>query len=357
MPDDFADRLLVWFDQHGRHDLPWQTPRTPYRVWLSEIMLQQTQVATVIPYFLRFVEKFASIAELAASPIDDVLAAWSGLGYYSRARNLHKAAVICVEHHGGDLPREFEALAELPGIGRSTAGAILAQAHGLRFPILDGNVKRVLSRHHGVRGWPGSTSTQKSLWEFADSHTPHERVVDYTQAIMDLGATVCVRSRPRCPQCPLESDCVANVEGLTAQLPGSKPSRALPTRATMMLIVHDGSGRLLLQRRPPVGVWAQLWSLPEAVDIESAKSDIATIATQRKDDIAFRHLPGFTHTFSHYKLDITPIACDVERSARIADVSESRWLLPEEAAQLGLPAPVRKLIEEFAKENRRAEIR
>jgi A/G-specific adenine glycosylase len=227
----------------------------------------------------------------------------------------------------------------------------------LRFPILDGNVKRVLSRYHGVRGWPGSTSTQKSLWEFADSHTPHERVVDYTQAIMDLGATVCVRSRPRCPQCPLASDCVANIEGLTAQLPESKPSRALPTRATMMLIVRDGSGRLLLQRRPSVGVWAQLWSLPEAADIESAKSSIATIATQRKDDIAFRHLRGFTHTFSHYKLDITPIACDVERVARIADVSESRWLLPEEAAQLGLPAPVRKLIEEFAKENRRAEIR
>ncbi len=357
MPDDFAGRLLVWFDQHGRHDLPWQIPRTPYRVWLSEIMLQQTQVATVIPYFLRFVEKFASLVQLAAAPIDDVLAAWSGLGYYSRARNLHKAAVVCVERYGGELPREFEPLSDLPGIGRSTAGAILAQAHGSRFPILDGNVKRVLSRYHGVRGWPGSTSVQNKLWEFADSHTPHERVVDYTQAIMDLGATVCTRVRPRCPRCPLANDCVANIEGLTMQLPESKPSRALPTRATMMLIVRDGSGRLLLQRRPSVGVWAQLWSLPEATDIESARSSIAMMTTQREGDIALRPLPRFTHTFSHYKLDITPIACDVERIARVADVSESRWLLPQEAARLGLPAPVRRLIEAFAEENERADKR
>ena len=347
--DNFAERLLAWFDEHGRHDLPWQTPRTPYRVWLSEIMLQQTQVATVIPYFLRFVEKFASVAELAAAPIDDVLAAWSGLGYYSRARNLHKAATICVERFGGELPRAFDELSDLPGIGRSTAGAILAQAHGARFAILDGNVKRVLSRYHGIRGWPGSTTVQKKLWEFAESHTPQERVVDYTQAIMDLGATVCTRTRPRCAQCPLASDCVANVEGLTALLPESKPSRALPTRETMMLIVRDTSGRLLLQRRPPVGVWAQLWSLPEAIDIESARSNVSAIAS-RDGDITFRHLPRFTHTFSHYRLDITPIACSVERSSRVADASDSRWLLPEEAARLGLPAPVRKLIEAFAKE-------
>jgi len=349
--DSFAERLLAWFDEHGRHDLPWQTPRTPYRVWLSEIMLQQTQVATVIPYFLRFVEKFASIGELAAAPLDDVLAAWSGLGYYSRARNLRNAATMCVELFDGELPREFDALSELPGIGRSTAGAILAQAHGARFAILDGNVKRVLSRYHGVRGWPGSTAAQKKLWEFAESHTPHARVVDYTQAIMDLGATVCTRARPRCAQCPLANDCVANIEGLTAQLPESKPARALPTRETMMLIIRDASGRLLLQRRPPVGVWAQLWSLPEAADIESATSNVSTIAS-RSSDITFRHLPRFTHTFSHYRLGITPIACDVERATRIADAPDNRWLLPEEAAQLGLPAPVRKLIEKFAREIR-----
>ncbi len=350
MPDGFAERLLAWFDEHGRHDLPWQSPRSPYRVWLSEIMLQQTQVATVVPYFLRFVEKFASIAELATAPEDDVLAAWSGLGYYSRARNLHKTAVICVEKFGGDLPRDFDELSEMPGIGRSTAGAILAQAHGARFAILDGNVKRVLARYHGVRGWPGSTAAQKKLWELAESHTPHERLVDYTQAIMDLGATVCTRARPRCAQCPLATDCIANIQGLTAQLPESKPSRTLPTRETMMLIVRDASGRLLLQRRPPVGVWAQLWSLPEAADIESARSDLSTIAS-RDHRITFHHLPRFTHTFSHYRLDITPIACDVERSSRIADASETRWLLPEEAAQLGLPAPVRKLIETFTREN------
>jgi A/G-specific adenine glycosylase len=352
MADGFAERLLAWFDEHGRHDLPWQRPRTPYRVWLSEIMLQQTQVATVIPYFLRFVEKFASIAELAAAPVDDVLAAWSGLGYYSRARNLHKAATICVDRYAGELPRQFDELSELPGIGRSTAGAILAQAHGARFAILDGNVKRVLSRYHGVRGWSGSSAVQKVLWDFAEAHTPRERVVDYTQAIMDLGATVCTRARPRCAQCPFANDCIANIEGLTAQLPESKPSRALPTRETMMLIVRDVSGRLLLQRRPPAGVWAELWSLPEAADLESARSSIATVAARRGGDITFRHLPRFTHTFSHYRLDITPIACDVERATRIAEVSDRRWLLPEEAAQLGLPAPVRKLIEEFTREIR-----
>jgi A/G-specific adenine glycosylase len=346
--DSFAVALLTWFDVHGRHDLPWQSPRTPYRVWLSEIMLQQTQVATVVPYFLRFVEKFASIAKLATAPVDDVLAAWSGLGYYSRARNLHKSATICVDRYHGHLPKDFDDLANLPGIGRSTAGAILAQAHGMKFPILDGNVKRVLSRFHGVCGWPGSTVTQHTLWNFAESHTPDSRVTDYTQAIMDLGATVCTRTKPRCVECPLSNDCIALRDGLTATLPESKPRRALPTRTTMMLILRDASGRLLLERRPPVGVWAELWSLPEAEDIDAAKLGAASV--HARDDIVFRHLPRFTHTFSHYRLDVTPIAFDIGIKARIADESNRRWVSPAEAAQLGLPAPVRKLIENLDKD-------
>jgi A/G-specific adenine glycosylase len=346
--DSFAVALLRWFDAHGRHDLPWQSPRTPYRAWLSEIMLQQTQVATVVPYFLRFVEKFASIAELAAAPVDDVLASWSGLGYYSRARNLHKAARICVEQYHSDLPKNFAQLSELPGIGRSTAGAVLAQAHGMKFPILDGNVKRVLARFHGVRGWPGSTATQNQLWKFAKSHTPDSRVVDYTQAIMDLGATLCTRARPRCAECPLSSNCIALCDGLTATLPESKPRRTLPTRTTMMLILRDASGRLLLERRPPVGVWAELWSFPEANDIDAAK--IGATSLHVPDDIVFQHLPPFTHTFSHFRLDVTPVAFDIRIGSRIADDSTRRWVSPTEAAQLGLPAPVRKLIENLDKD-------
>ncbi|MGH8091814.1 MAG: A/G-specific adenine glycosylase [Rudaea sp.] len=344
MPDTFSRRLLIWFDAHGRHDLPWQHPRSAYRAWIAEVMLQQTQVATVVPYFLRFVEKFASLRALAAAPLDDALAQWSGLGYYSRARNLHRAAQICIERHGGKLPRDFDALAALPGIGRSTAGAILAQAHGLRFPILDGNVKRVLARHHGVCGWPGATAVQKKLWALAESHTPHERVADYTQAIMDLGATVCTRAKPRCTDCPLKRNCIAHREGTTAQLPERKPARTLPTRRTIMLLLRDRAGRILLERRPPTGVWAQLWSLPETDDADSARRHFGA-------NVELRALPPFMHTFTHFRLEVEPLHATVDRPPRVADAPERRWLLPREAAALGLPAPVRKLIENFSEEN------
>src|SRR5512142_3267905 len=245
-PGRVAPRLLRWYDRHGRMDLPWQRPRTPYRVWLSEVMLQQTQVATVIPYFLRFVDKFASLRKLAAAAQDEVLALWSGLGYYSRARNLHRTAQICVERHGGDLPRDFEALAALPGIGRSTAGAILAQAHGLRFAILDGNVRRVLARWRGVHGLPGKSDVAAQLWTIAELETPARRVAAYTQAIMDLGAGICSRARPRCEECPLADDCVARAQGLTAVLPERKPARSVPTRQTIMLVLRDAPDRILL---------------------------------------------------------------------------------------------------------------
>ena len=343
-----APRLLRWFDRHGRNGLPWQHPRTAYRVWLAEIMLQQTQVRTVIPYFLRFVEKFATLPALAAAPLDAVLASWSGLGYYSRARNLHRSAQLCVARHGGDLPQEFEALAALPGIGRSTAAAILAQACGQRCAILDGNVKRVLSRFHAIGGWAGAASVQRKLWKCAEMHTPYERLADYTQAIMDLGATVCTRAKPRCAECPLGSDCRARRDGLTARLPERKPARALPTRSTVMLLLRDASGRILLQRRPPAGVWAQLWSLPEADDLGTARH--AVLPALGSGAGALRALAPFTHTFSHFRLDVTPLAARIAAPRRIADASQQRWLAPAEAMRLGLPAPVRKLIEGLEEE-------
>ena len=348
MSDDFAPRLLHWFDAHGRHDLPWQHPRTPYRVWLSEIMLQQTQVATVIPYFLRFVEKLRSIEILAAASEDEVYALWSGLGYYGRARNLHRTAKLCVERHGGDLPDDFDALIALPGIGRSTAGAILAQAFNLRHAILDGNVKRVLTRFHGIDRWPGETATENRLWILADAHTPNERIADYTQAIMDLGAGVCARAKPRCDNCPLHVDCVAHRDGLTSALPARKPAKARPTRNTVMLVLRDAQGRLLLERRAPTGVWAGLWSFPEATDETTARGDIARAHRLDANTIAFRALPPFTHGFSHYQLDVTPLALDVEPANVAADNTDRRWLHPHEAAALGLPAPVRKLIESLS---------
>jgi len=252
-PDDFSSHLLVWFDRCGRHDLPWQHPRTPYPVWLSEVMLQQTQVRVVVPYFERFVATLPTIAALAAAPLDDVLALWSGLGYYARARHLHAAAKVCLERHHGELPREIDALVALPGIGRSTAGAILAQAWGDRFPILDGNVKRVLARYHGIDGWPGLPAVERQLWAFADQHLPDERMADYTQAQMDFGATLCARFDPACMVCPLHTDCVALREGRVAELPTSKPGKPLPERRALVLLARDQDARVLLQRRPPGG--------------------------------------------------------------------------------------------------------
>jgi A/G-specific adenine glycosylase len=340
--DGFAEDLLAWFDLHGRKDLPWQHPRTPYRVWLSEVMLQQTQVRTVIPYFERFVEALPSLTALAEAPLDRVLALWSGLGYYSRARNLHRAAQICTEQHRGDLPRDFDALAALPGIGRSTAAAILAQAFGMRHAILDGNVRRVLARWHGVRGWTGATVVQRALWEHAESHTPSERVADYTQAIMDLGAMVCVRSRPLCTACPVNRGCVALRERLTAELPTPKPTRAVPTRETTMLIVRDERDRVLLERRPPTGVWARLWSVPETHDLESACDILRERYAVRAE--APRALGAFTHTFSHYHLRVTPLLVVGVSEHRIAD-DERGWFSRAELPTLGLPAPVRRLLE------------
>jgi A/G-specific adenine glycosylase len=341
-----ATRLLRWFDRHGRKDLPWQHMledgrRDAYRVWLSEVMLQQTQVATVIGYFERFVHALPTLRDLAAADEDTVLALWSGLGYYRRARFLHRAAQLCVERHGGDLPRDFAALSALPGIGRSTAGAILAQAHGLRFAILDGNVKRVLTRYHGIHGHPGESAVEKQLWQHAEAHTPATRVADYTQAIMDLGATLCTRSRPRCKDCPLAAGCIAHRDGLTAQLPSRKPTKTIPTRATVMLILRDHRRRVLLERRGPQGVWAGLWSLPEAGDPDGAWR----IAQQHAQIDDAQALAPFTHVFSHYRLDIEPLLFDRATAQHgIADNPQLRWCSADELGALGLPAPVRSLL-------------
>jgi A/G-specific adenine glycosylase len=324
----FAPELLAWFRQHGRHDLPWQHPRSAYRVWVAEVMLQQTQVVTVIPYFERFVTRFPDLASLAAAELDEVLALWSGLGYYSRARNLHRCAVMCVAAHSGQLPDTFEALSALPGIGRSTAGAMLAQAHGQAHPILDGNVRRVLARYHAIDQWPGAPAVQSRLWALATAHTPERQVCDYTQAIMDLGATVCTRSRPACGQCPLAGGCAARAQGLAGALPIARPRRVIPDRHRYWLLINDEAGRILLERRPPRGIWGGLWSFPE-------------------QDAAPVHMPGpplaeVQHSFTHFRLHARVVCATLDCSA--TQDRDTAWFGPAELHALALPAPVRRLL-------------
>ena len=346
--DGFASALLAWHDHHGRRNLPWQHPRSAYRVWVSEVMLQQTQVRTVVPYFERFMAALPTLASLAAASEDQVLALWSGLGYYSRARNLHCAARLCMARHAGALPRDAAALASLPGIGRSTAAAILALAHGQRQAILDGNVRRVLARWHGVEGWPGTAAIERQLWHLAESHTPTTRVADYTQAIMDLGATVCTRAHPRCASCPLAAGCQALRKDRVATLPTPRPRRSVPLRATTLLMLRDTAGRVLLERRPPVGVWARLWSLPET---PQRLSDDTALAAYLRDHCGVTpgpttRLPGFTHAFTHFRLQVAPIRCDdVRPLEHIAEHPVRRWCTPADWTAAALPAPVRRLLE------------
>ena len=339
----FAARLLAWFDRHGRRDLPWQHPRSAYRVWLSEIMLQQTQVQTVIPYFERFTTVLPDLPALARASHDEVMALWSGLGYYARARNLHAAAKRCMEHHDGGLPADFDALLTLPGIGRSTAGAILAQAHGLPAPILDGNVKRVLARWRGIEGWPGASAVERDLWQLAESLLPHERLADFTQAQMDLGATVCTRARPACPGCPLQQDCIARRDDRATELPTPRPGKSLPQRECAMLLAFDESGRVLLQKRSGRGVWNGLWSLPEAHDAGALD---AFVGRHLLAPDAAQALPAIEHVFSHYRLTIAPRRHNdvVPRPGVAEGGSELRWAAPSQWPDIGLPAPVRRLL-------------
>lgn len=350
MSGDFASQVLAWHALHGRHDLPWQLPRSPYRVWVSEIMLQQTQVSTVVTYFERFVDDLPNLAALAAAPLDQVMALWSGLGYYSRARNLHRAAQVCMQQHAGELPRSFEQLSALPGIGRSTAGAILAQAHGDRIAILDANVRRVLVRHALIEGEVTSAAVQKRLWSLAQSRLPDNRLADYTQALMDLGATVCTWRTPRCDACPVTADCGARIEGRTHELPQKRRVRSTPVRQTTMLVLLDAQGRVLLERRPPSGIWGGLWSVPE-VDSDPAAIDHVLTRLQLSES-ARSTLPEFVHTFTHFRLAIAPLRIDVRAQPRaLADNESQRWASVDTASTLGLPQPVRRLIAQLEGHN------
>jgi len=336
----FGDRVVAWQRAHGRHDLPWQT-RDPYRVWLSEIMLQQTQVATVLPYYLRFVETFPDVAALARAPIDDVLALWSGLGYYRRAHHLHLAAQRVVSEYGGAFPRDAAALATLPGIGRSTAAAIAALAFGAREAILDGNVKRVLARHRGVDGWPGAPKVEAALWEQARSLLPSRGIEAYTQGLMDLGATICARSRPQCDACPVAGDCVARREGRIDEIPAPRPAKALPHRALRVLVI-ERSGEVLFEKRPAHGIWGGLWSLPECALDEDSR---AVVRTRFGADVEVGDaLPAIAHGFTHFALTLHPQRLAAARWPARAESAGTVWLAPRDALHAALPAPIRKLV-------------
>jgi A/G-specific adenine glycosylase len=337
----FAARLSAWQRAHGRHDLPWQGTRDAYRIWLAEIMLQQTQVATVVPYYARFLAAFPDVRALAAAPVDRVLELWSGLGYYRRAHHLHAAAGVIVTQHGGRFPRDAQAIAALPGIGRSTAAAIAAFAFGARAAILDGNVKRVLARHRGIDGFPGASSVEAALWSTAECLLPVRGIGTYTQALMDLGATVCTRARPRCGECPVARDCVAVREGRVTALPSPRPAKARPSRAVRVLVLEH-AGTLLLEKRPAAGIWAGLWSLPE-IDLEA---DVARHCMARflASVSVGEALPPIEHGFTHCHLTIHPQRVAVRRWPLRAEAPGLQWLTREDALAAALPAPIRKLL-------------
>jgi A/G-specific adenine glycosylase len=357
-PRDFAASLIDWHARHGRHDLPWQRRRTAYRVWVSEIMLQQTQVTTVIPYYERFMQRFPDVRTLAAAPLDEVLHLWSGLGYYARARNLHRAAVRIAAEHRGRFPRSFEAVADLPGVGRSTAGAILALSHGERFPILDGNVRRVLSRHFGVEGRAQDRAVLQKLWTLSEECTPADNVDVYTQAVMDLGATVCVRRNPSCASCPVSASCSARRTGRQHELPSAKPARVRRQREVFMLAAVREDGDVLLERRPESGIWGGLWCLPEFTSAAQA----AYYAQRMLRGVCAQPVPlePVEHAFTHFDLVITPLLAQCSGSvATVAaagpddtapgpDPARSLWYRARAPARLGLPAPIRLLLERLA---------
>ncbi len=341
-----AAALLPWFDLHGRRNLPWQRDPSPYRVWVSEIMLQQTQVITVIPYYERFMARFPDVGTLAAADLDSVLHLWSGLGYYARARNLHRCAQILQNEFGAEFPKDIETLRSLPGIGRSTAGAILALASGQRHPILDGNVKRVLTRYHAIGEWPGQAATERRLWELATAHTPATRVRDYTQAIMDLGATVCTRTRPACASCPLASDCQAHAAANPEDYPARRARPDKPVREVAMLLLQDEQGSILLLRRPPTGIWGGLWSLPE-LPAELAPRDDAQAWCREALAVDIGELrPGapLRHEFTHFTLRMLPLSAPARPLDGVMEEDGRVWYNLARSGAYGMPAAVRRLL-------------
>jgi A/G-specific adenine glycosylase len=344
----FSARLISWQEHSGRRDLPWQNTRDAYRIWISEIMLQQTQVATVIPYYQRFLSAFPDVHSLASASIDSVLQLWSGLGYYRRAHLLHRAAKEVVSGHGGVFPCDAAGLETLPGVGRSTAAAIAAFAYGERGAILDGNVKRVLARHEGVEGYAGEPAVAQLLWARAEALLPHERIEPYTQALMDLGATICLRSTPACARCPVADDCVARLASRIAELPLPRPRKPLPQREVSVLLIGRGC-EILLERRPPTGIWAGLWSLPEV----ERGADIAAFCFEHFGAAvaAGETLAPIEHAFTHFRLRLTPLMCKVERwPARMEDSGRGAcvWLPLSDAIGAALPAPIKKLLRSLA---------
>ncbi|WP_341829254.1 A/G-specific adenine glycosylase [Thiomicrorhabdus marina] len=352
-PEQFYQRLLAWFDDYGRHDLPWQQDINPYRVWISEIMLQQTQVTTVIPYYQKFMQSFPTVQDLAAATQEQVLAHWAGLGYYARGRNLHKAAQLIVEQYDGEFPDTLDEVVALPGIGRSTAGAILSIACGKRHPILDGNVKRVLGRFYALEKWPGEKAAENWLWERAAQLTPPQRYADYTQAIMDLGATFCTRSKPQCADCPISAGCQAFAQDRVADFPFKKPKKDKPVRQAYLLILQQADGSLWLEERPQKGIWGGLWSFPQ---LETWQACEDKVQSRFSPSVSLLKWQEFRHTFSHYHLDITPVFSQqsqliAEPSANYAaDENESgRWVSMQDLLdeKLGIPAPVQKLVKQL----------
>ncbi|BAW80197.1 A/G-specific adenine glycosylase [Candidatus Nitrosoglobus terrae] len=346
----FSQSLLAWFDTYGRKNLPWKQNPTLYRIWVSEIMLQQTQVATVIPYYQRFIHRFPNLPSLANASVDEVLGLWTGLGYYARARNLHRAAQLAWRNYGNELPHTLEAFIELPGIGRSTAGAILALALGQRHPILDGNVKRVLVRQQAINIWPGHPQIKKQLWQQAEDLLPVTRIADYTQAIMDLGAIICTRHRPSCLYCPVKETCQAYIQGSPNNYPQPRPRKSLPLRTTVMLMLLNSQKEVLLERRPPTGIWGGLWSFPECPTQTEPTSWCQETFNCTIENIQM--WPLVRHSFTHFTLEIHPIVAQIDQKREQIMESEGRiWYKGVEVMnQLGLPAPILRLLEQLYKE-------
>jgi A/G-specific adenine glycosylase len=336
----FAQRLIDWQRLHGRHDLPWQQGRDPYRIWLSEIMLQQTQVSTVVAYYARFLARFPTLAALAAAPVESVMECWSGLGYYARARNLHACAQLIVEKHGGEFPHDPAAIAHLPGIGRSTANAIAVFCFSAREPILDGNVKRLLCRARGIAGFPGAAAVENRLWQDAAALLPNRDVATYIQAQMDMGATICTRGKPRCNLCPVADLCSARRENRVAELPSPRPKKTLPERSVTLLVLRTGK-HVLLEMRPPAGIWGGLLSLPELPP--GANVDDYCRQQLGVEIGAVSPAPTFTHTFTHFRLQIQPLVCTAAARPQAAE-PRLRRIGMDELAAAALPAPIRKIL-------------
>jgi len=338
---DFSSRLIAWQKIHGRHDLPWQNTQDPYAIWVSEIMLQQTQVTAVIGYYAKFMARFPDIASLANATQEEVLQHWSGLGYYSRARNLHNAAQTIMDDHDGKFPQDFEKIQTLSGIGRSTAAAIASFAFQQNQTILDGNVKRVLARHFVIEGWTGTPKIEKQLWALAESLVPKQDMVAYTQGLMDLGATICTRSKPKCERCPIKASCQALAKNKTKELPTSKPKKTIPQKQTTMLLILDGN-EVMLEKRPANGIWGGLWSLPE-ISMEEIASEVA-LGRFSLEVESEEPLESIQHLFTHFKLEILPQPLSVTNRTRQTNIPNTIWLPIEEAIGAALPTPVRNIL-------------